>query len=80
MYFENTASVTRVGALLEKKKLGTNLISLHCRHPIMELIVSKMFETLMGPSSRPNIKLIQRFVNIGLQLTSVATKVDWMQI
>ena len=27
----------------------------------MELIDAKVFETLMGPSSGPNIKLFQRF-------------------
>jgi hypothetical protein len=44
-----------------EKKLGRELISLACRHHIMELIIAKVFETLMGLSCGPNIKLFQRF-------------------
>ena len=43
------------------EKKGKNLNSLAYRHHIVELIDAKVFETLMGPSSGPNIKLFQRF-------------------
>ena len=34
---------------------------LACRNHIMELIVAKVFDTLMGPFIGPDIKLFQRF-------------------
>ncbi len=64
MCFDTTASNTGLQAgacVLLEKKLGRDLISLACRHHIMELIVAKVFDSLMGPSSGPNIKLFQRF-------------------
>jgi hypothetical protein len=64
MCFDTTASNTgsQAGAcVLLEKMLGRELISLACRHHIMELIVAKVFDALMGPSSGPNIKLFQRF-------------------
>ena len=64
MCFDTTASNTGVKAgacVLLERMLGRDLISLACRHHIMELIVAKVFDTLMGPSSGPNIKLFQRF-------------------
>src|SRR6218665_3283140 len=64
MCFDTTASNTgaQAGAcLLLEKKLSRDLIRLACRHHIMELIVAKVFETLMGPSSGSKIKLFQRF-------------------
>ena len=64
MSFDTTASNTGVysgACVLLEQKLGKNLVSLACRHHIMELIVAKVFDTLMGPSSGPNIKLFQRF-------------------
>lgn len=64
MCFDTTASNTGINAgacILLEKKLGRELISLACRRHIMELIVAKVFDSLMGPSSGPNIKLFQRF-------------------
>ena len=64
MCFDTTASNTGLPAgacVLLEQKLGRDLISLACRHHTMELIVAKVFDTLMGPSSGPNIKLFQRF-------------------
>jgi len=64
MSFDTTASNTGVHAgacVLLEEKLDRNLISLACRHHIMELMVAKVFDTVMGPSSGPNIKLFQRF-------------------
>ena len=74
--FETTASNigAQAGALL-KKNLGRNLTSLACRHHVMELIVAKVFETLMGPSSGPNTKLLQRF---GEYLKYQGIQVDWI--
>jgi len=64
MCFDTTSSNTGVHAgacVLLEEKLGRDLISLACRHHIMELMVAKVFDTVMGPSSGPNIKLFQRF-------------------
>ena len=50
MCFDTTTGNTgaQAGAcVLLEKKLGRDLISLTCRHHIMELIVAKVFETLM---------------------------------
>jgi len=63
MSFDTTASNTGVHAstcVLLEEKLGKDLVSLACRHHIMELMVDKVFDTLIGPSSGPNIKLFQR--------------------
>lgn len=64
MSFDTTSSNTglKSGAcMLLEQKLGRNLVSLACRHHVMELIVAKVFDTLMGTSSGPNIKLFERF-------------------
>lgn len=65
--FDTTASNTGVysgACVLLEQKMGKELISLACRHHILELIVAKVFDTLMGLSSGPNIKLFQRFGGI----------------
>src|SRR6218665_3197714 len=41
--------------------MGKDLTSLACRHYIMELIVARVFDMLMGLSSGQNIKLFHRF-------------------
>lgn len=71
MSFDTTASNTGAysgACVLLEQKMGKELISLACRHHILELIVAKVFDTLMGPSSGPNIKLFQRFGNTGTRL------------
>lgn len=40
---------------------GRELLSLACRHHILELIVAAVFNKLFGPFSGPNIKLFERF-------------------
>ena len=64
MCFDTTVSNTEVNAgtcILLEEKLGRNLISLTCRHHIMELIVAKVSDTVTGSSSGQNINLLQRF-------------------
>lgn len=64
MSFDTTASNTgiRNGAcVLLEKKMKRELIGLPCRHHILELIVAAVFNSLMGPSTGPNIKMFQRF-------------------
>ena len=59
-----TASNSGVHAgacVLLEEKLGNDLVSLACRHHFMELMVVKVFDTLRGPISGPNIQLFQRF-------------------
>lgn len=67
MAFDTTASNTgnKAGAcVLLEQKLDRKLLSLACRHHIHELIVAKVFEVLLEPtSSGPQIKLFQRFSN-----------------
>jgi hypothetical protein len=66
MSFDTTASNTglKSGAcVLLEQNLNRNLVSLPCRHHIMELIVARVFGTLMETSSGPNIKLFQRFAD-----------------
>ncbi len=66
MSFDTTASNTglKSGAcFLLQQKLNRELISLACRHHIHELIIGKVFDTVMGPSNGPNIKLFQRFAS-----------------
>jgi hypothetical protein len=64
MSFDTTASNTGLkggACVLLEQKLNKDLLSLACRHHILELIVAKVFDLLMEPSSGPNIKLFQRF-------------------
>src|ERR1043165_3001327 len=65
MSFDTTASNTGLkggACVLLEQKLKRNLVSLACRHDILELIVAKVFSTLIETaSSGPNIKLFQRF-------------------
>ena len=65
MCFDTTASNSglRGGAcVLLQQKLNKDLLSLTCRHHILELIVAKVFVTLIEPSTPgPDIKLFQRF-------------------
>lgn len=64
MSFDTTASNTglKSGAcILLEQKLGRKLVSLACRHHVMELIVAKVFDKVMEASSGPNIKLFKRF-------------------
>src|SRR6218665_1719284 len=46
---------------LAGKEDGQGPYILACRNHIMELIVAKVFDMLMGPLSGPNIKLFHRF-------------------
>jgi len=62
MSFDTTSSNTglKSGAwMLLEQKLGRNLVSLACRHHVMELIIAKVFDTLMGTPSEPN-KIISK--------------------
>lgn len=64
MCFDTTASNSGQDAgacTLLEKKLGKTLLALACRHHIMELPVSSVFNVLFGPSSGPKIKLFERF-------------------
>jgi hypothetical protein len=64
MCFDTTASNTgrlKGACVLLEKKLGRSLIYLPCRHHIMEVILTGVFNTLYEPSSGPNILLFQRF-------------------
>src|SRR6218665_2357524 len=64
MSFDTTATNNGeyAGAcVLLEKKMGKDLTSLACRHQIMELIVAKVFDMLMGPFRGPNSKLFHRF-------------------
>uniref|UniRef100_A0A2S2PCY9 Uncharacterized protein n=1 Tax=Schizaphis graminum TaxID=13262 RepID=A0A2S2PCY9_SCHGA len=64
MSFDTTASNSGVKAgacVLLEKKIKRDLLSLACRHHILELIIESVFNALMGASSGPNIKIFQRF-------------------
>ena len=66
MAFDTTSSNAGKDAgacTLLEKKLGKMLLSLACRHHIMELIVSKVFDTVMSASTGPNTKLFKRFAD-----------------
>ena len=64
MSFDTTASNSGVKAgacTLLEKKIGRPLLSLACRHYILELIVARVHKTLFGSSTGPEIKMYQRF-------------------
>ena len=59
--------------ILLEKKFGRDLLSLPCRHHILELIIGAVFDELFGESNGPNIGLFQYFVNVfeNLDLTNM---------
>lgn len=64
MCFDTTSSNTGnfAGAcVLLEQKLGKELLSLACRHHIMELIIGAVFEVCMGATSSPEVSLFKRF-------------------
>jgi hypothetical protein len=64
MSFDTTASNSGVNTgacVLLQKKIKRDLLSLACRHHILELIIERVFNALMGASSGPNIQIFQRF-------------------
>jgi len=73
MSFDTTASNAgrKAGAcILLQQMLQRKLVSLPCRHHIHELIVEKVFQELMPPSTDPNIQLFQRFSAAWTKLSS----------
>ena len=64
MCFDTTASSTgyKAGAcVLIEKKLQKNLLYLACRHYVFELLIVAAFETTLGGSSAPEVKLFKSF-------------------
>ena len=47
--------------MLIKKKLQKNLLYLACRHYVFELLIVAAFETTLGGSSAPEVKLFKSF-------------------
>jgi hypothetical protein len=63
MFFDTTPSNTghaNGACVLLQQKLQKNLISLACRHHVLELI-EKVFNTLMEAPRGPEVKIFQRF-------------------
>ena len=56
----NTGRIAGACVLLEQK-LEKKLLSLACRHHIMELIIGAVFQVCMGSTSSPEIPLFKRF-------------------
>ncbi|XP_050541482.1 uncharacterized protein LOC126905632 [Daktulosphaira vitifoliae] len=66
MCFDTTASNTgklNGACILIEKQLGKELLSFACRHHIHEIIISRVFDKLMPPSTGPDIALFKRFFN-----------------
>ena len=76
MSFDTTASNTgpRIGACtLVQQKLKKKLLSLACRHHILEIVVGAVFtKCLKLPPSGPNVPLFNRFSN---QWSSINTAI-----
>ncbi|KAK2725446.1 hypothetical protein QYM36_000064 [Artemia franciscana] len=56
----NTGRISGACVLLEQK-LGKELLSLACRHHIMELVIGAVFRVCMGSTSSPEAPLFKRF-------------------
>jgi hypothetical protein len=56
----NTGRIAGACVLLEQK-LGKELLSLACRHYVMELIIGAVFKVCLGSTSSPEVPLFKRF-------------------
>ncbi|KAK2713790.1 hypothetical protein QYM36_009614 [Artemia franciscana] len=56
----NTGRISGACVLLEQK-LGKELLSLACRHHIMELVIGAAFRVCMGSTFSPEVPLFKRF-------------------
>lgn len=56
----NTGRIAGACVLLEQK-LGKELLSLACRHHVMELIIGAVFQVCLGSTSSPEVPLFKRF-------------------
>ena len=56
----NTGRLTGACVLLEEK-FERVLLSLACRHHVMELVIGSVFQVCMGSSSCPEVPLFNRF-------------------
>src|SRR5262249_3738673 len=56
----NTGRIAGACVLLEQK-LGKELLSLACRHHVMELIIGAVFQVCLGSTSSPEVPLLKRF-------------------
>lgn len=64
MCFDTTSSNTGrfAGAcVLLEQKLGKEILSLACRHHIMELVIGAVFKVCLGVTSSPEVPLFARF-------------------
>lgn len=64
--FDTTASNTGVHAgscTLLEEKLGRPLLSLACRHHVMEFILGLAFKATGNATSGPDVQLLKRFQN-----------------
>jgi len=64
MCFDTTSSNTgrSIGAcVLLEQKLGRELLSLACRHHLMELIIGSVFNVCLGCTSAPEVLVFKRF-------------------
>jgi hypothetical protein len=71
MCFDTTSTNSgrkKGAAVLLEKLLGRELLHLACRHHIFELMVQKVFTTLFGRSTGPEVQLFQQFKKNWLQL------------
>lgn len=64
MCFDTTSSNTgrSIGTcILLEQKLGRELLSLVCRHHVMELVIGAVFNVCLGFSSAPEVLVFKRF-------------------
>ena len=60
MTSSNTGRINGACVLLEQK-LGKELLSLACRHQIMELVIRAVFQVCFGGKSSSDVQLFKRF-------------------
>lgn len=83
MSFDTTASNSGINTgacVLLEKKIKRDLLSLACRHHILELIIERVFNASMGASSGPNIQIFQTFSDYWKKLTHQNSKAELLKI
>jgi len=65
MRFDTTGSnrgIFKTACVFLEKKIERNLVSFACRHHMLELVATRVFNAIFGPSTGAEAKLLNDFL------------------